>query len=185
MNLATKRGIKVFSSVKIRHEEINSSSPLCKGIGLELSHSQLVGQLLEDLIGDSAQEYVYACYLDCHLEMIGIAQIALGSSTEALVSGKAVFQHALLCNAENVIIGHNHPTGNLNFSNNDVRTFHRLEKAGELLGIKVLDFLAVSDNNYRSMQECQHAQLDQTASPSPFWERGMLFVLNKNYLVSQ
>lgn len=178
MNSTTVQGVKLFSSVKIRHEELNPSSSFSRGFGQALSSSHLTGELLEDLIGDSAQEFVYAFYLDCHLEVIGIAQIALGSSTEALVSNKAIFQHALLCNADNIIVGHNHPTGNLNFSNNDVRTFHRLEKAGKLLGIKVLDFLVVSDCNYHSIQECHQAQFDLLDSvPLPLMGVGMLFIL--------
>ena len=154
-SLTKKQDIKMFSSVKIQHEEVSYNIPFSNGIGQELTSSEFTGELLKNLIGNSAQEYVYAFYLDCHLELIGIAPIALGSSTEALVSDKAIFQHALLCNADNIIVGHNHPTGKLVFSNNDIQTFHRLENAGSFLGIRVLDFFVVSDTSYRSIREDQ------------------------------
>ncbi len=152
-SITKKQNLKMFSSVKIQHEELNSNIPFSNGIGQELTSSEFTGELLKNLIGNSAQEHVYAVYLDCHLELIGIAPIALGSSTKALVSNKAIFQHALLCNADSIIIGHNHPTGKLVFSNDDIQTFHRLEKAGSFLGIRVLDFFVVSDTSYRSIQE--------------------------------
>jgi len=52
-----------------------------------------------------------------------------------------------------VIVAHNHPSGNLNPSPDDINVTLRLKKAGDLLGIKVLDHLIFSEDNFRSMLE--------------------------------
>ncbi|MDD3997355.1 MAG: JAB domain-containing protein [Sphaerochaetaceae bacterium] len=51
------------------------------------------------------------------------------------------------------MVAHNHPSGNLNPSPEDINVTLRLKKAGDLLGIKVLDHLIFSEDNFRSMLE--------------------------------
>jgi len=64
-----------------------------------------------------------------------------------------VFADPLRQRATAVIVAHNHPSGNLNPSPDDINVTLRLKKAGDLLGIKVLDHLIFSEDNFRSMLE--------------------------------
>jgi DNA repair protein RadC len=52
-----------------------------------------------------------------------------------------------------IIVAHNHPSGNLMPSQDDINVTIRLKKAGDLLGIKLLDHLIFSEDSYRSMLE--------------------------------
>ena len=64
-----------------------------------------------------------------------------------------VFSNPLRERATAVIVAHNHPSGILTPSTDDIRVTQRLTQAGELLGIRVLDHLIFSDESYRSMLE--------------------------------
>ena len=66
---------------------------------------------------------------------------------------REVFADPLRQRATAVIVAHNHPSGNLNPSPDDINVTLRLKKAGDLLGIKVLDHLIFSEDNFRSMLE--------------------------------
>jgi len=66
---------------------------------------------------------------------------------------REVFSNPLRERATAVIVAHNHPSGILNPSTDDIRVTQRLTQAGELLGIRVLDHLIFSDESYRSMLE--------------------------------
>ena len=64
-----------------------------------------------------------------------------------------IFADPLRQRATAVIVAHNHPSGNLNPSPDDINVTIRLKKAGDLLGIKVLDHLIFSEDYFRSMLE--------------------------------
>ena len=64
-----------------------------------------------------------------------------------------VFFNPLREQATAVIVAHNHPSGILNPSTDDIRVTQRLIQAGELLGIRVLDHLIFSEGSFRSLLE--------------------------------
>lgn len=64
-----------------------------------------------------------------------------------------MFRPAIADNATAIIIAHNHPSGNLDPSMEDKDVTRRIKQAGDILGIKVLDHLIFSTNEYRSMLE--------------------------------
>jgi DNA repair protein RadC len=64
-----------------------------------------------------------------------------------------VFKSAILANAVAIIVCHNHPSGELVPSDEDIKLTKQLIEAGELLGIKVLDHLIVSNQGYKSLRD--------------------------------
>jgi DNA repair protein RadC len=64
-----------------------------------------------------------------------------------------VFSNPLRERATAIIVAHNHPSGSLNPSPQDLQVTKRLMQAGELLGIQILDHLIFSDESFRSMLE--------------------------------
>ncbi len=64
-----------------------------------------------------------------------------------------MFKSAILSNASNIILAHNHPSGNPEPSRQDMDMTKRLAEAGRLLGIEVLDHVIVSDDRYFSFRE--------------------------------
>lgn len=98
-----------------------------------------------------AEEYCYLFALAPDNSLIGISEISHGSLSASIVEPREVFKRAILFNAANIIIVHNHPSGNVEPSPEDIKVANRLEEAGELLGIELLDFIIVGDDYYSFM----------------------------------
>jgi len=94
----------------------------------------------------------------CSTEHVVLAyhELSRGCLDTTLVHPREVFKGALLSNAAAVIVGHNHPSGDVMPSADDVALTRRLSAAGELLGISLLDHLIVSDSRYFSFREAGH-----------------------------
>ena len=85
--------------------------------------------------------------------MLGIYPLSKGGVTGTVVDAKLVFSVALKCNASNLIIAHNHPSGNLKPSEADKSLTLKLKKAANLLDITLLDHLILSKEGYYSFQD--------------------------------
>lgn len=66
---------------------------------------------------------------------------------------REVFKTAFLQNAASIILAHNHPSQNVTPSQEDIDVTKRLQEAGQLLGVEVLDHLVISETNYLSLKE--------------------------------
>ena len=99
------------------------------------------------------REMFVALLLDGKNGVIGFNVVSVGSLTAALVHPREVFKPVILANAAAVILLHNHPSGSAEPSAEDRVLTERLERAGELLGIRVLDHIIAGDGTYRSKGE--------------------------------
>ncbi len=86
-------------------------------------------------------------------EIIGTDDVSVGSLASSPAHPREVFAKALRRSAANVILVHNHPSGNPQPSREDILLTERLAKAGELLGIKVLDHIIIGDGEFTSLFE--------------------------------
>lgn len=84
---------------------------------------------------------------------LGWSKISSGGSTSTIVDPVTIFQVALLGNASSIILAHNHPSGNINPSLADKNITERIKKAGEMLGIEVVDHFILTANAYLSFKE--------------------------------
>ena len=91
--------------------------------------------------------------LDTSSNCIGISRISLGGLSSTTVDRRIVFMTALKAVASQIILVHNHPSGNLAFSHHDINLTHHLKQAGDLLDIRVADHLVLSRNGYISMND--------------------------------
>lgn len=110
-------------------------------------------ELAKRELGDSPNEQLVAFALDVKCRVIGQHTIAVGTLDAALVHPREVFRAAIILNASSLIIAHNHPSGDLTPSRQDCDVYERLKRAGELLGIQVLDSVIVSDTDGMSMAQ--------------------------------
>jgi len=99
------------------------------------------------------REMLVVLLLDGKNQVLGFNVVSIGSLTAALVHPREVFKPVILANAAAVILLHNHPSGSAEPSAEDRALTERLEQAGELLGIRVLDHIIVGDGAYRSKGE--------------------------------
>lgn len=110
-------------------------------------------ELAKQELGDSPSEQFIAFVLDTKLRVIGQVTITVGTLDASLVHPREAFRPAIILNGSAIIFAHNHPSGDLTPSRQDRDVFERLKRAGELLGIQVLDSIIVSDTQGLSMAE--------------------------------
>lgn len=91
--------------------------------------------------------------LDTKLKVVGAFDIHTGTQKSSLVSTKSIFTRAMLCNANSIIIAHNHPSGNPNPSMDDIHITNKIKEAGEILDINLQDHVIIGDNDYYSFKQ--------------------------------
>lgn len=99
------------------------------------------------------QERFGVVLLDGRHRVIGEEMVSQGTLTASLVHPREVFRPALRACAAALILVHNHPSGDPSPSAEDRAVTRRLARAGELLGIRVLDHVIVAERGYASLRE--------------------------------
>ena len=112
-----------------------------------------VYELIKDELVNSDREMLLSIMLTVRYNLIGVETVSIGSITASTTTPRDIFKSAILANAVSIIICHNHPSGELVPSAEDIRITKHLIAAGELLGIKVLDHLIVSNQGYKSLRD--------------------------------
>ena len=119
----------------------------------KLNNSELVFQYYKDLFKDLKQEHFYCVYLDSSKKVISDKCLFKGTLNYSLVHPREVFKEAYLLSASAIICVHNHPSGNINPSNQDIEITNNLISIGNLHGIKIVDHIIIGDNKYYSFYE--------------------------------
>lgn len=113
-----------------------------------------VVKLAKELIGEVDREYVLVLNLNTNLEPNSIEVCGIGSLSEAVIHPREIFKSAILSSASKIIMVHTHPSGHVEPSLEDIQTTMRIRKAGEILGIPLVDHLILgNDTNYFSFTE--------------------------------
>ena len=99
------------------------------------------------------REHFKIIHLNTKNNIIGVETISIGSLNSSIVHPREVFKSAIIKSSASIICLHNHPSGDTKPSKEDIKITQRLIKAGEILGIKVLDHLIIGEDNYLSMKE--------------------------------
>lgn len=101
------------------------------------------------------QEQFKIMLLDNSNSCLGIVEIASGGIDYCIVDVKLLFASALKARATGLILAHNHPTGNLRFSEQDKKLTEKLVEIGKFLDLPVLDHLIISCDGYRSYSDVE------------------------------
>ncbi len=142
--LTTSKDVK-HSQLKLSYaEKIQSSPILCS----KDSYNFFMKVWDKGLL--SLQEQFCVIYLNNNNEVISWRCITSGSDTETSTFVKLTISIGLICMANKVIVAHNHPSGNLAPSKQDIFITNKLYKAFALIDILLLDHLIVSRTNYFS-----------------------------------
>lgn len=107
------------------------------------------------------QERFATILLDAKNQLLGTKVITIGTATETLAHPRDIFREVLRQGATRVIIAHNHPTGCVEPSPEDIVLTERLLKAAQLLCIPLLDHLILGDGNHQSLRETMAALWDE------------------------
>ena len=144
------KGANLIASIELG-KRINREVDILNGI--KLTNSELVFKFYKDKIGDKNQEYFYCVYLDTSKRVIDDKLLFIGTINYSLVHPREVFKEAYLNGASSIICIHNHPSGNVFPSAQDIDITKNLISVGNMLGIKIVDHIIIGKNKYYSFFE--------------------------------
>jgi len=110
------------------------------------------GLVREELVS-ADRETMLSILLTDNLRLIGVETVAVGVHNTVGASPAELFKSGLLANASAIILCHNHPSGELSPSSEDIKFTENVIKCGEILGIRIKDHLIVSSEGYISLTE--------------------------------
>ena len=104
-------------------------------------------------IKDHPREHFVCLYLNARNQVMRKEVVSIGSLSSAIVHPREVFGLAVALPVASVILAHNHPSGDVSPSQDDLNLTRRLVQVGEILGIDVLDHVIISCDDFLSMKE--------------------------------
>jgi DNA repair protein RadC len=105
---------------------------------------------------EQSEEYLYMVCLNTKLKMTSVFELSHGNVNSSVIGIREMFQKALLANAVNIVLIHNHPSGDPTPSREDINVTKRAVEAGKLIGIDVLDHIIIGNPGYTSLKEKGH-----------------------------
>ncbi len=109
--------------------------------------------ILQENIRDYTKEHYFVLSLDNRNRSIGIDKLSTGTLSANLVHPRETFDTAIKRHAACIAIAHNHPSGDPQPSEADITITERIKKAGELMGIPLLDHIIISKTRYYSFKQ--------------------------------
>ena len=126
----------------------------------DLSSPEAIAMMFSDVfrLGQKAEEYFYILCLNTALRPIGVFEISHGGGDYAKVSMREIMQRVLLSGATRFVAVHNHPSGELIASQDDIDITRKIATVSKLMDVGFLDHIIISGYDYCSMRE-RHAHL--------------------------
>lgn len=139
-------GIKLFQAVSERYAKEKVSK---KDF---FESPKAVAEYLQKYIGREKKEHFVMLYLDTRNKLI-VDKVSVGTLNASLVHPREVFKNAIQSNAAQVIVAHNHPSGDPEPSEDDLTITKRLVESGKILGIEVVDHIIITKGGFLSFKE--------------------------------
>ncbi|MFH1900337.1 MAG: DNA repair protein RadC [Patescibacteria group bacterium] len=98
------------------------------------------------------KEHFVVLYLNARNQLVHKETISIGTLNASLVHPREVFKPAIDCLASNIILAHNHPSGDVEASEEDIELTRRIKRAGDIIGIEVIQHIVISNNNYKIIE---------------------------------
>ncbi len=120
---------------------------------VKITSPDIIYNYFKDKFEGKKQEYFYAVYLDSDKKIIQEKLHFIGTINHSLIHPREIYKYAYLCSASAIILVHNHPSGNITPSKEDISTTNNLNEIGNLFGIKIIDHVIVGNDGYFSFVE--------------------------------
>jgi DNA repair protein RadC len=146
----TNEIIPKVSEIEISYKPVIKPSEM-----LKVTCSKDAERILRSIWGSDInyRESFYALYLNRANKVLGYQLISLGGISGTVVDVRCIYQVALKTLSSGVLIAHNHPSGNNEPSDADIKITKKLKDAGKLLDITLLDHLILLPEGYTSMAD--------------------------------
>ena len=153
--LSKVKGIgAIKSAVILAALELGRRSNSLKSLNsVKITEASIVFNYYRNVFINKKQEYFYSIYLDSNKVVISEKLLFIGTLDHSLVHPREVFKEAISVSASSIICIHNHPSGNVMPSRNDIEITKRLIEIGDMLGIRVIDHVIIGSDKYYSFLE--------------------------------
>ena len=155
-----ERLLKIKGIGKVKAIQISCISELAKRLSkasyqdqLSFSHPATIARYYMEDLRHANQEQMKLLLLNTKSRLIGETDISKGTVNSAVISPRELFVEALQKNAVSIVLLHNHPSGDPTPSKEDVLITRRIQEAGRLIGVELLDHIVIGDNCYVSLRE--------------------------------
>jgi DNA repair protein RadC len=143
------KAISIIAALEIGRRRNDTESPAPELIGSSRDAYNVIKRHLVDL----NHEEFWILLTSRSGKLIAKELVSRGGLSETLVDAKIIFGIALQHQASNIFLAHNHPSGNLKPSHQDIMLTKKLTDAGRILDIKILDHLIIAGNEFYSFAD--------------------------------
>lgn len=110
-----------------------------------ISSPKDVAEIMFDYLQYADREHLVVITLSTKNDINSISTVSIWSLQSSIAHSREIFKTAILSNAASIILCHNHPSGDPSFSKDDILISKRIKECGDVLGIKVLDHIVITD----------------------------------------
>ena len=143
------KAISIATALEIGRRKSSQEVPEKK----KISESKDAYQILKPYLSDLRTEEFWALFLNQNNKVIFQTQLTNGGISQSLVDIRILFKTALEHFSTAIIVAHNHPSGNLKPSQEDLKITKQISEAGKLMNISLLDHLIITQNAYFSFAD--------------------------------
>ena len=127
-----------------------NSGKICEKV---ISNASDIAHHYMEKLKDKKKEYFIAVFLDSKNKIIKDEIISVGTLNSSLVHPREVFKEAIKASANAIILVHNHPSGDCEASEEDMKISEVLRDTGAIVGIKVLDHIVIGEISWKSINK--------------------------------
>lgn len=139
--------VKCIAELAMRMSQERAADAVC------FNAPHTVAEYYMERLRHKEKEIVLLLHLDNKLKLIEEYILSMGTAKASLISSREIFIQALKCRACNLMLLHNHPSGDPHPSSADVEITKKIKEAGELMDIPLIDHIVVGDGCYISFKE--------------------------------
>lgn len=121
--------------------------------GMILNTSELIANCYMEEMRHLKHEQLKVLFLDTKCRLIKEKTMTVGTINQSLISPREIFVEAFNCNAVNMVLLHNHPSGDSKPSVSDIESTNKIFAASKIMGLTLLDHIVIGDLNYTSLRE--------------------------------
>lgn len=152
--------LKIKGIGKVKAVQIMCIGELAKRIassdaksGIKFSNPTTIANYYMEQMRHLEQEQLVTMFFDTKCRLIKDKILTTGTVNQSLISTREIFVEAFKCNAVNIVLVHNHPSGDCVPSRDDCNVTKKIREAGKLIGINLIDHIIIGDRKFTSLKE--------------------------------
>jgi len=143
--IGSAKASTIMAAIELGRRIYENNSDITKK---KLDNPSLIYSYYKNILKDKKQELFYCVYLDNNKCLITDKLLFVGTINASLVHPREIFKEAYLTSASSIICIHNHPSGNIDPSKQDIDLTKGLVEVGKILGIKIVDHIIIGNGYY-------------------------------------